>query len=263
MILLLLGALARADDPDTGAPADEVPDEEMVVGPNEEVIVFGELEIARRRGELERDLRDLGYREAKTKDGRTIFRPEVAWHPSVIIDDDGYVILRRSPVRVEPWVQGRTKLVWLSCIPPFTPMCVRIGGWIVSEAKLTPKKGYVAAAIDPKVRSWRAAIVSEAMGRRLGEEIPDMLESVWTLGLMPGDEGGTPMPVEERRAVLLSFWSGRACTPEGAQARELVEDFLNYVVQDSPHPVTAEEQAAASAESYCGLTLTLDSPGRP
>ncbi|MDG1477960.1 MAG: hypothetical protein P8R54_00145 [Myxococcota bacterium] len=264
ILLALLASGASAEEPDATDDASTSPiddtliDEEMVVGANEEIIVFGELEIIRRRADLEADLRDLGYREAKTKDGRTTFRPEVAWHPTVIIDDDGYVLLRRTPVRIEPWVEGRTKLTWLSCIPPFTPMCVRIGGWIVSNRKLTPKKGYVAGAIDPRVRQWRAAIVSNAMGQRLGVDIPDMLESIWTLGTMPGQEDTEPMSMTERRAALLGFWSGRACTPEGAQARSLVEDFLNYVVQDSPHAATPEEQASASAESYCGLTLTLD-----
>jgi hypothetical protein len=261
ILLTLLVARASAAEPGADVPDASI-DEEMIVAHDEEIIVFGELEIARRRAELEADLRDLGYREVKTKDGRTIFRPEVAWHPTVVIHDEGYVILKRSPVRVEPWVQGRTKLTWLSCLPPFTPMCLRIGGQIVSPRKLTPKKGYVAEAIDPRVRQWRAAIVSDAMGRRLGEDIPDMLESIWSLGVMPGQEGAEPMSVTERRAALLAFWSGRACTPEGAQARAIVEDFLSFVVQDSPHPVTAEEQARASAESYCGMTLVLDSPGQ-
>ena len=263
-LLMLLLALASAEEPDTAAPAEDVErfDEEMTIDANEEIIVFGELEVARQRAALEADLRDLGYSEAKTKDGRTVFRPEVAWHPTVVVYDEGFVVLKRSPVRIEPWVQGRTKLVWLSCLPPFTPMCLRIGGQIVSARKLHPKKGYVAAAIDPRIRQWRAAVVSNAMGTRLGEEIPDMIESIWTLGVMPGQEDAAPMSIPERRAALLAFWSGRACTPEGAAARTLVEDFLNYVVQDSAHPVTAEEQVTASTESYCGLTLKLDSPAR-
>ena len=211
-----------------------------------------------RRSELEADLRDLGYREAKTKDGRTIFRPEVNWHPTVIIHDEGFVVLKRSPVRFEPWVEGRTKLVWLSCLPPFTPMCLRLSGQLVSPRKLTPKKGTVVGAIDPKVRRWRAAVVSSAMGRRLNEDIPDMLESIWTLGVMPGEDDAAPMSYPERRASLLAFWSGRACTPEGAAAQALTVDFINYIVQDSTHPVTAEELAQANTESYCQLTLVLD-----
>ena len=267
-VLMLLVSLASAEEPGAAAPAEAeqedgvIFDDEMIIGADEEIIVFGELEIVRQRAALEADLRDLGYREAKTKDGRTVFRPEVAWHPTVVVHDEGFVVLKRSPVRVEPWVEGRTKLVWLSCLPPFTPMCVRIGGQIVSARKLHPKKGYVAEAIDPRVRQWRSAVVSNAMSTRLGEEIPDMIESIWTLGVMPGQEDAAPMSIAERRATLLAFWSGRACTPEGAAARELVEDFLNYVVQDSTHPATIEEQAIASAESYCGLTLTLDSPVR-
>lgn len=265
-IIMLLVSLASAEEPEAPvteeATQDDIErfDEEMTIGPNEEIIVFGEMEIVRQRAELEADLRDLGYREAKTKDGRTVFRPEVAWHPTVVIHDEGFVVLKRSPIRVEPWVQGRSKLVWLSCLPPFTPMCIRIGGQIVSARKLHPKKGYVAEAIDPRVRQWRAAVVSNAMSTRLGEEIPDMIELIWTMGVMPGQEDAVPMSIPERRSALLAFWSGRACTPEGAAARELVADFLNYVVQDSAHPVTAKEQSIASAESYCGLNLVLDSP---
>ena len=96
-LLMLLLALASAEEPDTAAPAEDVErfDEEMTIDANEEIIVFGELEVARQRAALEADLRDLGYSEAKTKDGRTVFRPEVAWHPTVVVYDEGFVVLKR------------------------------------------------------------------------------------------------------------------------------------------------------------------------
>jgi hypothetical protein len=245
LTLTLLSLLAQAQD----APAE--------AGSDEEMIVFGDLEEQRRRQDLTATLLDLGYRPGRDRNsGRTVYRPEVAWHPSVIIDDDGYAIIRRSPVRFEPWVEGRSNLKWISCIPPFTVMCVRIGGRVVSERKLRHKKQFVAEGIDPALDVWREVLVANAMGRRLGEDIPDMLEAVWQHGEVPL---GDPLEAySDRRAAILTFWASRACTPEGAAARELAADFVRYEIQASAHPVPADEQAAAESASLCGDRLGLE-----
>jgi len=249
---LLLCAVSLAQDPDTS-----VEDEEMVVTAEDEMIVFGDLEERRRRQELEQTLQMMGYRPGKSRDtGRTVYRPEVAWHPTVVIDDDGYAIMRRSPVRFEPWVEGRNNLKWVSCVPPFTVMCVKLGGWLVSERKLSHKKRYVAEGMDPTLDAWRGALVANAMSRRLDEHIPDMLDEIWVRGEVPlGD------PLEshaERRMAILTFWASRACTPEGLRAREVTADFLRYEIQSSAHPVTAEEKAAAEDANLCGEPLVLE-----
>lgn len=247
MLQLLLHA-ALAQEP----PADE----EEAAGDPDEMIVFGDLVEQERRQELTETLLDLGYRPGKRRDnGRVVYRPEVAWHPSVIIDDDGYAILKRSPVRFEPWIDLKSEpLEWVSCVPPFTVMCVRIGGWMVSNRKLNHKKEFVAEGIDPTLDAWREVLVANAMGRRLNEEIPDMLEGIWLRGEVPlGEPLETP---EQRRAAVLTFWASRACTPEGAAARQTAADFLEYVVQSSPHPVTAEEKAQAEAANLCGDTFS-------
>ena len=246
-LLAILAAIAE----DTGTP----PEEESA---DEELIVFGDLAVQQRRAELGSTLEQMGYREAKRRGDRSIYRPEVAWHPSVVVDDEGFVLIKRSPVRIEPWVDGRSKLTWLSCIPPFTPMCVRIGGQVVSERKLAHKKAWIAYSIDPRVDAWRAAIVAEAMGRRLNEDIPDMLEDIWSEGQPLSSGGDALVEPADRRAALLGFWASRACTPEGLQARQTTASFIRYEVQESPTPVTAEELALANATRYCGDPLTLD-----
>ena len=267
LLLSLPGVVLAQDDGEGGAETSE--DEEAErrrreaeiaaaregLEEDEEMIVFGELEAQRRRQQLDQDLRDLGYRAGKRKDGRTVYRPEVAWHPSVIIDDDGYAIIKRSPVRFEPWVQGRSNLRWISCIPPFTIMCIKLSGQLVSDAKLTPKKQVVAEGIDPALDSWRAVVVANAMAERLGVAIPDMLEATWQDGGSGEVRLETPT---ERRAAILEFWVSRACTPEGAAAREVAADFLRYEVQPSAHPVTPAELAAVNARSPCGDVLRLE-----
>ncbi|MEL6349027.1 MAG: hypothetical protein AAFV53_38340 [Myxococcota bacterium] len=245
---------AAAQD-DSEEPEDE-PVEVRVE--DDSMIIYGELEERRRRQALEQDLLDLGYTRKKSRDGKTIYRPEIAWHPTVIVDDDGYVILKRSPVRFEPWVNGRTNLRWISCIPPFTIMCIKLSGQLVSPAKLNPKKQLVAETIDPELDAWRAVVVANAMNRRIGEEIPDMLEKIWLEGQPMNPSAPALTSYHARRAAILEFWSSRACTPEGEEVRELTADFVRYVIQLSDEPVTEAELAEANARNLCGASLVLD-----
>ena len=91
-------------------------------------------------------------------------------------------------------------------------------------------------------REWRTAVINLAMDSRLGRDIPNMLDAIWSEG-HTGEEGGMVLDdYAERRQALMQFWAGRSCVKEGAQARELVHDFIVYEVQQSlPHPATAEE----------------------
>lgn len=221
---------------------------------DEEITVVGELEIRRRRAEVDKTLRVMNYREGVRKDDKVVYRPEIPWKPSVEVHDEGYVIIKRSPVRFAPPTAKQRPVDYLWCVPPFTPLCFRVGGQVVSDAKLQPQKGRVAQGIDPSFRHWREAIVANAWAERVGEEIPDQLEAVWAEGV-PFEGEGELVSAAERRQALLDFWSGRACTPEGAEVREMVALFLEYEVQDSPTPLTPGEVAAANEASLCGDRL--------
>lgn len=266
------GAPALADDPAPAVPEGDAEVEESRIpsvkpaepqGLGDEIVVFGEREIVKRRRALDRRIRAAGYRPGVKKDGRVVYRPEVAWKPTVVVYDDGFVILRRSRIRFEPWVRGRTKAVWLSCIPPFTLMCIKLGGRLVSPARLSAQKERTLRAMDRPLDDWQEAIASTATRERLDREIPDQLDSLW--------QDGTPMKLgvstphetpAARRQALLAFWSSRACTPEGAAAREVAALFLEYEVQSSPFPVSVDELAHANRMQRCEdrLELTIPNP---
>ena len=195
------------------------------------------------------------------KDDRTIYRPEVAWKPTVVVHDEGFVIMRRSRVRFEPWVKGRSKAVWLSCIPPLGLMCIKLGGRMVSPARLHAQKGRTLDVMDAPLDSWQDAIVANATEDRLHRQIPDELDALWTSGVLLGMARGEPLQTpEERRQAILAFWAGRSCTPEGAEARLVAALFLEYEVQSSPFPATPAEVARAQDAQRCDDRIILPFP---
>lgn len=245
---------ATAPDPAPPAPTAEGA---------EEIVVFGQLQVAKARKKLDRDIRQLGYRPGQKRGDHTVYRPQTVWKPTVVVYDDGFVILRRTRPRFEPWIKGKSKLVWISCIPPFTLMCIKLSGWLVSPSRLEPQKGRVATSIDPELRGWREAIIASNMEKRIGVDLPEALDQLWLNGTpMQPDRPPLPSP-EQRRAAVLAFWAERSCTPEGQAVRDLVEIFLAMEVQRSPFPATDAELRGAERAQACGDRLEgpgLDAP---
>lgn len=275
-LLLLFIALARAEDPPpaepAGAPApagEPAPQQTPpATGTNKaspaqadaEVVIYDQMVVAKKKQALDKNLRQLGYRPGDDKGDRVVYRPETVWKPTVIVHDDGFMVMRRTRPRFEPWVKGKSPYRWLSCIPPFTLMCIKMSGWLVSESRLTPQKGRVAEAVDPELRAWREAVIARNFNRQIGVELPQSLDGLWLEGLpLEGDDPPIADP-SLRRAALLRHWSSRACTPEGQEVREVIELYLALEVQRSPFPVTPEEEAAAEAAQACGDRLELDLP---
>lgn len=251
-------ASARAEDaePPKGAapPGTEAAAAAPVPG---EIVVFGDLEVARKRQAVINDLRQLGYRDGKRKDGYTLFRPESPWKPSVRVYDDGFVVLRRSPPRFMHPGDPNKPLNYLWCLPPFTPMCLRIGGVVVSKRKLTPQKERVASALEPGLRGWRDAISARAMSERVGQELPDQLDALWLEGVHFDPRLPKVADPAERRRLILELWSNRTCTPEGQQVRDLIAAFILLEVQQSPFPAAEAELVAAEAKGSCGARIVL------
>ena len=256
--LALASAPAWAQDP----VAPERPAEAAPGAPAPgEIIVYGDLEIARARADVIRDLKALGYKGGKRKDGYTLYRPESPWRPSVRVYDDGFIVLKRTPPRFMPPGDPNKKINYLWCVPPFTPMCLRIGGVVVSKRKLQPQKARVANALEPELRDWRAAVAAKALAERVGETLPDQLDALWGEGVSPDPSAPRVVSPTDRRAAILELWRSRTCTPEGAQVREVVALFLAFEVQASPFPVTRAEASAAQAGNLCGARLDLPFPG--
>jgi hypothetical protein len=268
--LLLAGALARASvafaEDGVEPPQKTETDAEVTVvddGADGELIVFGDLQIAERRKVLDRSIREQGYRSGERKDGRTVYRPETPWKPTVIVHDDGFVQIKRSPVRFAPPGQrsGSSKLRYLWCLPPLTPMCVRIGGQIVSKRKLNPQKARVLNATHDEVEDWTDAISGKAISQKVGQTLPDELDRLWADGVRLGGHAGELSTPEARRAEMLLVWADRTCTPEGDAVAEVIALFLLYEVQGSPFPATRAEQERANAATSC--TRRLDLPFAP
>ena len=89
---LVMGASAWADD--AAPPVPPAPPVDATASPAPgEIVVFGDLEVARKRQAVINDLRQLGYKDGKRKDGYTLFRPESPWKPSVRVYDDITLLL--------------------------------------------------------------------------------------------------------------------------------------------------------------------------
>jgi hypothetical protein len=271
-LALLFWTAARAQSPaDAAAAADETATDETATDeaepaaetaavpptPSAEVTVYGDIDSQRRRSAVIADLRRQGYREGRRSGDHVVFRPEVAWHPSVVVYDGGYVVIKRSPVRFEPYIKGDSKLRWLGCIPPFGLMCIKASGLLVSDARLNPRKGEVAAEIDAELDQWQASIAHSSTDHRVNLEVPAMLEACWTTGAPIDGQGPSLATPADRRQAILTFWATRADTPEGELVRNAVESFLAAEIQSSPFPVTAAEIAAAHTACACSARLSL------
>lgn len=226
--------------------------------PAEQITVYGEREVQRRRNELARELKRLGYHEGRHHDGRTVYRPETPWFPEVVVFDDGFVVMRRSPPTFG-MPPGVSKWWDLAC--PLVPhMCIHLGGQLVSPRKLSQVKGKVLAGMRPALHAWQEAIVAHAIDERVNGELPGLLDAVWHSGV-PIEPDDPPLTTPAaRRAAILDYWVTRTCTPAGAKVRSAVAEYLENEVQSSQFPVTAAELAQVNARDPCGDPLRLTLP---
>jgi len=245
-LLLVVATSAVASD-DTGISSDEP------TIATEEIIVHGEMEIARKRARVIQNLKHLGYEEATRRNGRSVYRPKVAYKPTVVIDDDAWMHIKRSPIRVDPPGRKDNKLRYLWCIPPFTitAACIQVGGQVIGQRKLESHKEDVTRATSFEMREWRTAVIAVAMDKRIGEEIPDMLDQVWDNGQPEKSHDPILTEYSDRRKVILDFWASRSCVQEGQAVRELTADFIAEIIQTSAHPAPAEELVSANERQRC------------
>lgn len=262
--LLLIGfalpAAAQQQDPSAPLPPSEEtqpeappPSEEppppVTSGQDagETMIIYDEREVVRLRQELGRTIQAEGYKEGKRRGNQTLYRPLTAWKPTVVIHEDGLMTLQRSPVRVEAPGRKDNPLNYLWCLPPFTPMCVRIGGQIVSEPKLDAAKGRVADVVHEPTERWRRALISQSMQERLDQELPSRLDRMWVSGQPLEGEGPSLLTAAQRRQAILAYWASRADTPEGHLVAGAIEEFILRVIQTSGSPASQDELDQANA----------------
>ena len=232
---------------------EEAPEAAADEAVNEEMVIHGQMVVAKKRAALEKKLKRMGYKRFIRKKGRTVIRPSRAYKPTILLDDDGWIVIKRSPIRFEPpgrAAESTSKLRYLWCLPPLTIACVRIGGQMVHRRRLMTYKGRVAGQTHSYVKEWQDAIISQAMNVRLTTDIPEMLDSIWQEGLT--DPDAHPLEsAKARRNAIMEFWHTRTCVKEGAQARQLAWDFIVYEIQASNDPASRAEVEAANAKLHC------------
>ena len=95
---------------------------------SDEIIVYGQREVERLRKILDQNLQNDGYRDGKRKVDKVFYSNETIWKQYVFVYDPAGLD-EKNPPRFEPWVKGHPDNKWryISCVPPFTPMCARQG----------------------------------------------------------------------------------------------------------------------------------------
>jgi hypothetical protein len=218
----------------------------------ETIYVWEDAEVRRARDQIGIELRELGYRKHHSRNGRDVYANVDSWKPWVIVDDDGWVMVRRAPVTFsKPRLPGiwRGPLGYLVCVVNPTA-CVHVGGLIVSKRKLNPRKREVIETIEPAVQRYEEALIERGMQIRTNEVIPDLLDAIWESGLSPGH--AEPLATwAERRGAVVEFWQTRVDDAYGDRAREVVEVWSRATIQSGEHPFTDDEIARARAERRC------------
>ena len=229
----------------------DIEEEEFLYHASEDIVVYGQGEVDRRRKLLENNLKDNGYRNGKRRGDKVVFQPETVWKPSLVVYDSGWVDLKKTPPRFEPWIKGRKDNKWryLSCIPPFTPMCVRAGGWMITKRRAQHSKTAIVDQHLYDIQFWQQAVVGVGMQERLEVQLPDQLDAIWS--------DPSSRPYTERRKEILGLWATRTCTPEGNQASEVIASFLEFEVQASEYPLRKEELAEIQRLDRCERSLNL------
>ena len=216
---------------------------------DEEITVYGKREVDRRRNLLDNQLEDNGYRTGKRKGDKVVYRPETVWHPSVIVYDSGWVDLRKTPPRFEPWIGGNPDNKWryLSCIPPFGLMCIKASGWLITKRRAQHSKTNVIDTHISTVQYWQESVVGLATQQRLNVQLPDELDEIWTT---------ESITKSERLELIVSMWSTRTCTPEGQKAAGIIAEYIEFEIHPE-HPMPNETLSWMQDNNLCEHPLAF------
>jgi len=249
VILGLFIALARAQDP--------AEDDEYV---SEEIVVYGKLRVDQAREKVVEDLKNLGYTKLIEKDGAIVMRHESPWRGDVWLHDDGWMRIRRQPVRLEapPIFLGKKNSVgaWMGCVLyPF--ICVRPGGQVVSTRKFQAVETRTAAAVEGDVSEWGDRVADLAIETK-ADALPDRLQALWDEGqpLEPGQP--VLVSASQRKAAILRYWETRTDNEWGETMRRVVEGFVRAEVQHSDDPFTSGEIRKFNRRSRAGREFSLE-----
>lgn len=208
-----------------------------------EIIVYGENEVHRRRQLLDKQLTNRGYRPGKVRGDKTIYHPDIVWKPTVVVHESGWVELRKTPPRFEPFVGNPdNKWNYLYCLPSAGLMCVRAGGWLISKRRAQHSKTDVIDDNIAAINYWQESVIGIAHQNRIEVALPNELDAIWS------------NPSEEAKLQIMTLWSTRTCTPEGKQAAQVILDFLLYEVDDL-YPISPTDHTWFENNNPCNFPI--------
>ena len=250
MILwFLLAILALGQEPDND---DEV----------EEIIVYGEILVARARKQVELELKNEGYSEVIERGDKVIFRHPSAWKGEVVLHDDGWMVARRQRVRFEgremPWAEKNSPLAVAGCFV-YPWLCLRMGGLMVGKRKYRAQEGRTLSEVHDEAEEWAARIADLSVDHKMNA-LPNQLTALWNEGIPLEGEGGSIADYSDRKLALLAFWESRTDTAWGERIREGVEAFIRAEVQHGEHAFTDEEIATFNENSVASRPFSLARP---
>lgn len=245
-------AVARAEDRESPPPVSASGDPAIP-----EIVVHGDLLVEQARREMIHSLQQQGFTRVQRMDGYVRLRNEAAWAGEVRIYDDGWVTMKRQPVRIEaPNIRGIPKpLAWATCLVIPTG-CIRAGGPLLSKRKWMGVEQRTLDSIQTDITVYGDRIADVATESTVNA-LPDRLAALWNSGtpLMPDERPA--VNYDERKAALLEYWDSRTETVWGDRVRDAVEAFLRAEVQTSEHAFTEAEIAAFNAKRSVQRELRL------
>lgn len=235
---------AAAEDGDVLVNDDGIP----------EIVVYGDVEEARRI--VLEELAEQGFTDVVDKGDYLRIRNQQNWKGEIRLYDDGWVDMKRQPVRVMvPEVAGLpTPVVALGCLVVPTG-CVRIGGQVISRNKWSSQQSRTLGAIAPELQDLADLIADRETEQHL-RALPSQLEALWSTGRPLVGEGQLD-GVEGRKQALLAFFESRAETVWGDRIRAEVERYIAERVQASSTPFTEHEIAAFNQGRSCARELVI------
>ncbi len=255
MVIGLLAALARGQEPAPPPP----PDERQ---PSTEIIVIGEREVEAARQAVIRRVEELGYTRIRDRGEKVVLKdPDEHWRGKVFVYDDGRIAAKRTgPTgkKMAP-IKGTNFRPYPLCIIMPTA-CVAFGSAFLADRKWAGIEGEVVDATAGGVHKWNEKIADrESVGRV--DAVPELLTATWERGepLVGTERLDTPAA---RRAEILAYWETRTETRWGLDVREAIERFVRSEVMTSDTPYAPAEIEAFVTHSQAAkpFPFTLAPP---
>lgn len=240
------------------------PEETLFPGeaPEETVIADWHTELARARNALDQQLESLGWSEHRRRGEWVIYTNPSPWKPKIKVHQDGWMEIRRRGVHVSrPEVADlngwEVPLELMLCVvAPFA--CIHLEGLLVSDPILERQKQIVVHGATDAMQHVADTLADRYSSERL-ENLPIELDSIWLMGVDPLSQASL-VEFSARRAALLERWLFPADNEHGDEVRKVVEDYLQFMVQSSEHPLTLAEIESANSRRQCERKLSLDMP---